>query len=490
VEKWLLNVSLYEDVSHEFGDKCGYNTFSCVNVNHYNEECGPNKYQNRLAELLDSDDLPPALQAQSITLHSPESFNQSCLSFNNVGSEVADDSRGPYMTQATYGKHIFPSRMGNISIRNDPDEIKLAEVNVLNKLNSFESRNMDLIRKRALSSLSVTGFYHVDTHTTSEEEDYWTGVIREQLRSFRADGSTRSNLLEITDKLYIQVEMSSEMTKANKFDIARNVVFDELTRANITGSTRGQRLMSKVEFRWNYTLDKRTFDNLNEDAKLTFRSFPNLSEGEYATLDSIYEHCRSAVHRNNARTSLVYFFHTHGRETVRMNKYMYSPIASWREEMSTFILKFPSICIRALLNGSRTCGVNYADAQYRYKNRCICGCTTIQLTLTSLFSGNFWWADCGHILKLPKLSFQDRFSSSSFGNFLFRVSDDDDTRSKFGEKCGYEAFNCNDINLFEEECDFTRYRDRLQELIMNVELRPTFNHIANRNPEAYKHITC
>ena len=49
--------------------------------------------------------------------------------------------------------------------------------------------------------------------------------------------------------------------------------------------------------------------------------------------------------------------------------------------MNAFNIEFPSICLRALLKGYNTCGVENQDAHY---------------------SGNFWWADCEHIASLSK----------------------------------------------------------------------------------------
>jgi len=41
-----------------------------------------------------------------------------------------------------------------------------------------------------------------------------------------------------------------------------------------------------------------------------------------------------------------------------------NPRASWREEMNAFNIEFPSICLRALLEGYNTCGVENQDAHY------------------------------------------------------------------------------------------------------------------------------
>ena len=57
-------------------------------------------------------------------------------------------------------------------------------------------------------------------------------------------------------------------------------------------------------------------------------------------------------------------------------------VASWREVMNTFNIEFPSICLRAMLDGYSACGMEYQDAHY---------------------SGNFFWAHCDHVAALPRL---------------------------------------------------------------------------------------
>jgi len=125
------------------------------------------------------------------------------------------------------------------------------------------------------------------------------------------------------------------------------------------------------------------------------------------------------------------------------------PRASWREEMNAFTIEFPSICLRALLKGYNTCGVENQDAHY---------------------SGNFWWADCAHIASLPKPD--NRFDPWSAEFFVQKYSVDHALAKRIGYHCGYSAWNCG-INLYDFDCERDMYRDRLFKLVMSSKLAPS-----------------
>jgi hypothetical protein len=112
-------------------------------------------------------------------------------------------------------------------------------------------------------------------------------------------------------------------------------------------------------------------------------------------------------------------------------------VASWRELMNTFNLEYPSICLRALMKGHLTCGVNYEGIHY---------------------SGNFWWANCEHVAALdPLFNVLDSFVAEYF---LYNTSYHGDNSALLGNNCAFSAFNCN-LNLYETECNRPLYRDRL-----------------------------
>lgn len=140
---------------------------------------------------------------------------------------------------------------------------------------------------------------------------------------------------------------------------------------------------------------------------LSSPEYAESSEGEVSTLNRLHQHCRKQVTEFPDRKSYVYYFHNKGACCMRNSK---DPgdlaVVSWREVMNTFILEFPSICIRALQRGYVSCGVDYQDAHY---------------------SGNFWWADCHHVAALPPLN--DRFDAYAAEFFIFNVALED-RRSK------------------------------------------------------------
>ena len=63
--------------------------------------------------------------------------------------------------------------------------------------------------------------------------------------------------------------------------------------------------------------------------------------------------------------AVVYYFHSKGGCCSRKQA-AFNPVASWREAMNTFNLEYPSICLRAMLEGYPTCGFEYQDAHYRF----------------------------------------------------------------------------------------------------------------------------
>ena len=105
--------------------------------------------------------------------------------------------------------------------------------------------------------------------------------------------------------------------------------------------------------------------------------------------------------------------------------------------MNTFNLEYPSICLRALMKGHLSCGVNYAGIHY---------------------SGNYWWANCEHVAALDALfNVLDSFVAEYF---LYNTSYSDDNSALLGNNCAFSAFN-SDLNLYDVECPKALYRDQL-----------------------------
>ena len=101
---------------------------------------------------------------------------------------------------------------------------------------------------------------------------------------------------------------------------------------------------------------------------------PPATEGEYHTLQALHSYCKKAVREQ--RKTLVFYFHT---KSMGDGHQLRAP-SCWRDLMNAFTIQFPSICIRALLDGYSTCGPLLAPA---------------------IYAGNFWWANCVHVAALP-----------------------------------------------------------------------------------------
>ena len=61
-------------------------------------------------------------------------------------------------------------------------------------------------------------------------------------------------------------------------------------------------------------------------------------------------------------------------------------MATWRDVLNEFNLAFPSFCLESIIHGYSACGA-YRDPAG-----------------ISHFSGNFWWADCGHVAALAPVA--------------------------------------------------------------------------------------
>ena len=116
--------------------------------------------------------------------------------------------------------------------------------------------------------------------------------------------------------------------------------------------------------------------------------------------------------------------------------------------MNTWVVEFPSVCLRALQAGYSTCGPAYQDTHY---------------------SGNFWWARCDHVAELSPL--RNRFDAHSAEWFLLRPSIDHGTNVRLAENCGYNPFHCR-VNHYDLPCPRSRYRPALLASLQTPELAP------------------
>ena len=104
-----------------------------------------------------------------------------------------------------------------------------------------------------------------------------------------------------------------------------------------------------------------------------------LDDYEAPTHEYLQRYC------NGFPQSLVYYFHCKG--VTHPDSPLKERIVRWRRLMEQFILTEWRDCVEALLAGNVACGVNLKglDDGMSWRH----------------FSGNFWWARCDHINRLP-----------------------------------------------------------------------------------------
>lgn len=78
------------------------------------------------------------------------------------------------------------------------------------------------------------------------------------------------------------------------------------------------------------------------------------------------------------------------------------------------------------------------------------------------YSGNFFWANCAHVSRLPPL-WDPLDNSWDAEFFVFKVSGFADDRA-FGKACGFNPFHCG-VNHYDNLCPRSRYRGLIQSLL-------------------------
>eukprot|EP01038_Epipyxis_sp_PR26KG_P006834 gene6834-9356_t len=316
-------------------------------------------------------------------------------------------------------------------------------------IKEFERSNemFDFLKTKGVT---IRGFYH-----TSSWRNHWKEVITEQLRLLDGDrkvpisissdplfvGSaeykwdTRSwtSLLNATEELYINV--------------AGNENKDFLNVQRLVNSL-NLRSRDKIKLHYSATVGRMTYREAKPERKKELDESIHLTEGEVSTVFALHDYCVNTV--KEGKKALVYYLHSKGSCCIRPGNGQYEKsVASWREEMNTFNIEFPSICIRALnRKGYSACGADNQDAH---------------------FSGNFWWADCNHIAALPRQ--WDRFDAYQTEYYVLNVSDWHVSR-QFGFQCAYTTHKC-PLNHYDFECPRSDYRDKLLQYVDKTKLLPS-----------------
>jgi len=158
------------------------------------------------------------------------------------------------------------------------------------------------------------------------------------------------------------------------------------------------------------------------------------------------------------------------------------PGATWRDMMMAGVFEFPSICLRALLQGYPLCGVQEGDGRR-----------------SGWYSGNFFWAHCGHVAAWPPMLPRNRFNAwwpefvvfeagrSDFENELWR-------RHVWGRQCAYVVFNCvrpdtrQRFDQSAESCPRSYYLDKIRAYYSTIgpvaEVPHKTGSVMNSNPAA------
>lgn len=289
---------------------------------------------------------------------------------------------------------------------------------------------------------TIRGFYHTSIWRGGAE---WKAVMAEQLglvdgkrehlnNIYDRESSLEDNiewgkkqwpsLLRVSDKLHVTVSGTS------RADLDKVVSYvDEL----------GLSHRDKLSFTYNQTQERGAFHKLSQaDRDRLVRDRPNLSEGESATFMALHDYCSAQSRRG--RKALVYYFHLKGscctRRTEQLSK---RHVTTWREAMNAFTLEFPSICLRAMVDGYDSCGMENQGGTY---------------------SGNFWWATCDHVARVPQLTDLEKFDAYKVEYAIQKYSSDASKNEDLGAKCGYSAYNCN-ANHYTVECTRSSYLHKL-----------------------------
>lgn len=314
---------------------------------------------------------------------------------------------------------------------------------------------------------SIRGFYHTSTWRSE-----WKSVMSEQLNLLdgkrehlngiydRENGISDhiewgkkmwSSLLQSSNGLHMTVASSSsdDFEKVTNFVDSLNLVHRD-----------------KIKLVFNETLPRGGLSAITDEheRKKALRNL-YLSEGEAATFMALHDYC--TAENNQGRNALVYYFHLKGacctRKTERLNARY---VTSWREAMNAFNIEFPSICLRALLDGYDSCGMESQEGTY---------------------SGNFWWANCEHVARLAPLS--NRFDAYKVEYSIFAYTSDARKNEELSYKCGYSTYNSY-VDHYQVESPRSHYLGRLAQYTAESSLPVNFLGVKGEevyNPKSRKY---
>lgn len=373
VEFWLLNVSTHGGINGYFGEHCGYNLHACVGVNHYDHECDYTSYEPRLNSLLGAE-LPGSVKPISTTIDSTSM--EKCPSFNRSNHKYYRGI-GPYYSQNVRveedGTVLMPLRMtkrsdgtgidnmpGIFSKQPQQEQVQVQQQPPSSMIHVHDGEGKQFrraIMAARLAGFNIVGFYHV-----ARDGSRWKEVIEEQLRlldSGSPSGTPPSliasrrkdsaSLLRWTDQLFLNV--------------AGRTIDDKVAVQQLVDESK-LKYRHKITINFNRTLGRDEYQLATPQKQHEYDADQELSEGEYALMSTMQQYCRTQ--EASGHKHLVYYFKAIGQCCYRKQQQqaVSNPMASWRESLTSTALAHPSICIRALLNGYATCGMDYANSLF------------------------------------------------------------------------------------------------------------------------------
>ena len=337
-------------------------------------------------------------------------------------------------------------------MRNHTLDLRQGRRQLESGLRSFElHRFREAVREMRSLGTSLKGFYH-----TSAWRGEWKAVMAEQLRLLDGNRETIAGIYDresaVTDEItWGKRQWTSLLEHSNSVHVT--VASSQKTDLDLVVSfVDGLELRNreKLTFTFNETLLRGNFNNLSEEAKQKARLRKDLSEGESSTYMALYDYCVAETRAK--RKAFVYYFHVKGACCTRKTELLGRRcVTTWREAMNAFNLEFPSICLRALVDGYDSCGMESQDGTY---------------------SGNFWWANCEAVASLLPLT--NRFDAYRVEYGIFQYTQDAAKNEERSYRCGYSSFNCN-VDHYSEECPRSFYLHKLSQYASARKLPPNFD---------------
>lgn len=224
-----------------------------------------------------------------------------------------------------------------------------------------ESDQWNVAWKKARSAGFELGvFYH-----TSSWAPHWREVIDEQLRivsGHRQFGNKASTLdLPWSDDIYPSVLKDADYFLLNA---VANKYSQHVEIRDFVDSLQ-LKYREKIKIEFNKTVTRGTFLDSTAERKSELLLQMDLSEGEVSTINKLQDYCQSIV-QSGKRAMVLYFHNKGGCCSRKRGEKQEAAVSSWRELMNTFVLMFPSICVRSILYGYSACGVEPQMAHFRY----------------------------------------------------------------------------------------------------------------------------